>query len=724
MAFGQNPGALFIGTLFPDDKAFVASVLKAAKENGYTKVVEPCSGQLAMSCIAADLGYEDIEASDITIFSGALGRYVEGRPIDDMGIKYVETGESPQSAAEVMYEIKHRELLNAAGSVYGDAMLVDFESRKDSILASIHNDMDALKERIPNLTYRDMDMFDHIEAVKDIPGTVILCMCPTYCLHVDEKVLTKDLRWTRAGDVKVGDRLLGFDEETNGKGKRKYRESIVTHAEVKTKRGVRVHLADGTHVDCSYEHPWLVDGGRSGNGRRFVPACDLLKTPKAGKKREHTYALKCFDVWGPDDSRDGGYLAGMYDGEGSIEFRGESAGRRAGGVRLSFTQKRGRVLDEVRRILDERGIKYSVTPKSKEDGCVDIVMSNTVDIIELIGSIRPLRLLDKAPDEFTMRIKERVEIVGVEDIGDIEVMSMTTSTSTYIGSGYAMHNTGGYERFYKAISDSVEWNEPRYSVFEPPAGYQKLLDAVEGSEALLIIYEEVPVGEHVGTPVYGRQGGRVGINMYLVSNRPEEVERLLGTSCSRKKPSKIAPMKYPLMPQGYQLTKKSRVEVVKAGTENIRYYRKLFTHNFTPSQASSGYAMIVDGYLAGIFGYMTMANALGGNVEDVFIGFGMCTKTGYRLNRLLYMVACQRRSIRLEFDDLRMAALKKVKTAMITKYPESKEMRGLMKLQSKEHDKRMGWKLTYGCDIQDKTYRQVMAEFLQKEEQWQKKRQA
>lgn len=464
MAFGQNPGALFIGTLFPDDKAFVASVLKAAKENGYTKVVEPCSGQLAMSCIAADLGYEDIEASDITIFSGVLGRYVEGRPIDDMGIKYVETGESPESAAEVMYEIKHRELLNAAGSVYGDAMLIDFESRKDAILKSIHAEMDALKERIPNLTYRDMDMFDHINAVKDVPGTVILCMCPTY--------------------------------------------------------------------------------------------------------------------------------------------------------------------------------------------------------------------------------------------------------------------KGGYEKFYKAISDSVEWNEPPYSVFEPPAGYQKLLDAVEGSEALLIIYEEVPVGEHVGTPVYGRQGGRVGINMYLVSNRPEEVERLLGTSCSRKKPAKIAPMKYPLMPQDYVITKKSRVEVVKAGTENIRYYRKLFTHNFTPSQASSGYAMIVDGYLAGIFGYMTMANTLGGNADDVFIGFGMCTKTNYRLNRLLYMVACQRRSVRLEFDDLKMATLKCVKTAMITKYPESKEMRGLMKLQSKVHDERMGWKLTYGCDIQDKTYRQVMAEFLQKEEQWQKKRQA
>lgn len=396
MAFGQNPGALFIGTLFPDDKAFVASVLKAAKENGYTKVVEPCSGQLAMSCIAADLGYEDIEASDITIFSGVLGRYVEGRPIDDMGIKYVETGESPQSAAEVMYEIKHRELLNAAGSVYGDAMLIDFESRKDSILASIHSDMDALKERIPNLTYRDMDMFDHINAVKDVPGTVILCMCPTYCLDVDEKVLTNDLRWVRVGDVKVGDKLMGFDEQTRPNGKRKYRESIVTHAEVKTKRGVRVHLADGTHVDCSYEHPWLVDGGRSGGSRRFVPACDLLKKPGSGPARKHTYALKCFDVWSEDRSHDGGYLAGMYDGEGSIEFRGKSAGRRAGGARLAFTQKQGPVLDEVRRILDDMGIDYSVSPKKRGDGCVDVVISSTVDIVELIGATRPMRMLGSA----------------------------------------------------------------------------------------------------------------------------------------------------------------------------------------------------------------------------------------------------------------------------------------------------------------------------------------
>lgn len=179
MAFGRNPGALFIGTLSPDDKAFVASVLKAAYADGYRKVVEPCSGGLAMSCIAADVGFTDIEASDITLFSGVLGRYVEGRGIEDMGITRVEDGEVLTDPLDVMMEIKHAELMSGAGSVYGEAMLIDFEERYDEIRAGVRASMDEIRSRIPSLKYRDMDMFDQIEAVRD-EKCVIVCMCPTY----------------------------------------------------------------------------------------------------------------------------------------------------------------------------------------------------------------------------------------------------------------------------------------------------------------------------------------------------------------------------------------------------------------------------------------------------------------------------------------------------------------------------------------------------------------
>lgn len=170
---------MFIGTLSPDDKAFVASVLRAALEDGYQKVVEPCSGGLAMSCIAADVGFRDIEASDVTLFSGILGRYVEGRGIEDMEITRVEDGSRIDDPLDAMMEIKHAELVGKAGSVYGEAMLIDFEERYDEIRSGVKASMDEIRSRIPSLKYRDMDMFDQIASVRD-EKCVIVCMCPTY----------------------------------------------------------------------------------------------------------------------------------------------------------------------------------------------------------------------------------------------------------------------------------------------------------------------------------------------------------------------------------------------------------------------------------------------------------------------------------------------------------------------------------------------------------------
>lgn len=461
MAFGQNPGALFVGTLSQEDKAFVASVLKAAKEAGYEKVVEPCSGGLAMSCIAADCGFEDIEASDITLFSGILGRYVEGRSIEDMDITRVEDGSKVTDPLDAMMEIKRAELVGKAGSVYGEAMLIDFERRQEQIREGVRERMDEIKERIPHLKYRDMDMFDHIESVKG-QKCVILYMCPTY--------------------------------------------------------------------------------------------------------------------------------------------------------------------------------------------------------------------------------------------------------------------SGGYERFYRAIDEAVCWDEPTFNVFSPPEGYKDLLDSVKGTDSLLIIYEEVESGHHVGTPVYGRQAGRPGMNMYLVASDPEKIDELLGRGIAKKNAAKASPMKYPIIPADYEVTAKSRVEVVKAASEHIRYYRKLWTHNFTPSQSSSGYAMIIDGYLVGIFGYVQMATTLG-DTDAAFLGFGMCAPTGQRLSRLMYTLAMQKRAIRMEFDDVYMARIKRVRTVMLTKHQESKEMRGLMKLVSKDKDNRCGFKLTYETAVQDRTYRQCLVEWAQKEESWQRKRQ-
>lgn len=83
--------------------------------------------------------------------------------------------------------------------------------------------------------------------------------------------------------------------------------------------------------------------------------------------------------------------------------------------------------------------------------------------------------------------------------------------------------------------------------------------------------------------------------------------------------------------------------------------------------------------------YVQMATTLCGT-DAAFLGFGMCAP---------YTLAMQLRTIRMEFDDVCASRIRKVRTVMLAKHRESKEMRGLMKLVRKEKDKRAGFKLTY-----------------------------
>lgn len=63
------------------------------------------------------------------------------------------------------------------------------------------------------------------------------------------------------------------------------------------------------------------------------------------------------------------------------------------------------------------------------------------------------------------------------------------------------------------------------------------------------------------------------------------------------------------------------------------------------------------------------------------------------------------------------------KTVQMTKYPEAKEMRGVMKLTKKVPDKKYGFKLTYESGLKDRNERQTLEEWLLKEERWQTERQ-
>ncbi len=53
-----------------------------------------------------------------------------------------------------------------------------------------------------------------------------------FCVSADMRVLTADLRWIPAGEVRAGDHLAGFDESIPVSGRRHWRRSVVERAEV------------------------------------------------------------------------------------------------------------------------------------------------------------------------------------------------------------------------------------------------------------------------------------------------------------------------------------------------------------------------------------------------------------------------------------------------------------------------------------------------------------
>ena len=281
--------------------------------------------------------------------------------------------------------------------------------------------------------------------------------------------------------------------------------------------------------------------------------------------------------------------------------------------------------------------------------------------------------------------------------------------------------TAGYERFFDT-GGRLKWNEPQYGIWDTKTSLKALYEKVKDAKALVIFYEEAKQGECVGEPIYGRDAGRPELCMYLTTNRPEECDDLLdGRSIFRKNGAVAVPCKCSILPNDYEISEKCKIEVGRIKSENVRYYRTLWTHNFVGTTNANGYALYIDGYIAGIFGYYNMLMLLRTSY-DLDLLFGVSAPHKMRLNRLLYMVATKREIVLSAIDDILKEYCTGVATTMITKYPESKEMRGIMKLFRREEANPVGYMLRYRTDLHDKSLDEVLAEWLQKERKWQSQR--
>lgn len=167
----------------------------------------------------------------------------------------------------------------------------------------------------------------------------------------------------------------------------------------------------------------------------------------------------------------------------------------------------------------------------------------------------------------------------------------------------------GYEKFYDT-QGKMTWKEPHYGMFDPETGHQQLYDMMMDAPALLLCYQEKRAGEAVGHTIFARSGTRADLNSYITTNREEEAVALAkGKKIKRPQEGKLEPLKCSMLPLDYEITEDSDIRIIQIAGANAQYYRMLWTHNFVGSQATYNRAVLIDGYVAAVFGISKMAAA-------------------------------------------------------------------------------------------------------------------
>src|ERR1700736_4459388 len=91
MVARQQLGDIFLGITPAAIRSYMLKALQGAKASGrYDRVVIPCAGRFTIAEAAIDAGWkpEQIECSDISLFSTVLGYACAGRDLEELGVTF------------------------------------------------------------------------------------------------------------------------------------------------------------------------------------------------------------------------------------------------------------------------------------------------------------------------------------------------------------------------------------------------------------------------------------------------------------------------------------------------------------------------------------------------------------------------------------------------------------------------------------------------------------
>jgi sialic acid synthase SpsE len=330
-----------------------------------------------------------------------------------------------------------------------------------------------------------------------------------YCVAPVTRILTTDLRWISAGELRVGDKIVAFDEELGLRTKMK--PAIVINNCIRELPCYRI-ITDRGDIVVSDKHRLVTNilSHKKRSGDNVYRAVWMeAQYIKPGMRIRHFV-----EPWSTDTSYEGGWLSGIFDGEGWVS-----------GHRVAVAQNPGMVLDKIEEVLTKKGYLFSGRRQRKDRECVAIEIGGRRNALRLLGSVRPIRLLEKSHKIWhnvrAYSHDSKAEVLSVEPIGIQTTCAITTSTGTLITEGFFSHNSGhefGLVTTFAAVAlgatfverhvtlDRTMWGTDHMASVEP-TGVIKLVKGIRDIEKALgdgrkrVYRSELPSREKLRGPI-------------------------------------------------------------------------------------------------------------------------------------------------------------------------------------------------------------------------------
>lgn len=276
------------------------------------------------------------------------------------------------------------------------------------------------------------------------------------CVEKNTPILMKDFTWKSAGELKVGDEILAFEEGLpphvpmrNKKGKwqnplkgkeRNLIPAIITHNDVVKEYCVKVTFTNGYSLITTLDHPWLMKTQKD----------NFFKWRESIKLKPGDRVVRVCKPWEKDTSYEGAWMSGYISGEGSLL---KNSGSGVSGIQ--WCQRPTVVKETADKYADKLGInRFDYLPKTNWGlGKGDCIYTNTTGgkwkTFQWLGSLDLKRLITHV--DYTKlgtlygvntetNDQEEYYVKSVELCGEHEIARLSTSTGTYIADGFAMHN--------------------------------------------------------------------------------------------------------------------------------------------------------------------------------------------------------------------------------------------------------------------------------------------